>query len=291
LDIWVAGSEANVAAGLRVLGVPATWVGRLPNNAVGHRVLRGLAAHDIDVRHVVWTDAQDRVGLLYTEPAAPPRPPTTVYDRAASAAAGMSPADLPDDLLAAHQHLHVSGITPALSENCAQTVEDAIRRARAHRMTVSLDVNWRAMLWSAETARAALAPLLPQVDVVICSRLDAQRVFGLEGTAQEQVKALREQHGVPVAVLTAGADGAVGCVEDQCLTVPAIPMEKTIERIGSGDGFAAGFLAGYLNGSLLEGLHLGVAAAAFKRTVPGDMLVGTRAEIEAIRAAEEKPWR
>jgi 2-dehydro-3-deoxygluconokinase len=291
LDIWVAGSEANVAAGLRVLGVPTTWVSRLPDNAIGHRVLRGLTAQDIDVRHVVLTDAKDRVGLLYTEPGAPPRPPTTVYDRAGSAAAGMIPADLPDELLAAHTHLHVSGITPALSESCAQTVKDTIRRAHLHNLTISLDVNWRAMLWSAETAQAALSELIPSVDVVICSQSDALRVFGLQGTGQEQVQALRERYGVPVAVLTTGADGAVGCDASQTLTVPAVPVEKMTERIGSGDAFAAGFLAGYLETSLVEGLQLGVATAALKRTIPGDMLIGTRREIEAIRATEEKPWR
>ncbi len=291
LDVWVAGSEANVAAGLRVLDVPVTWVGRLPDNAVGRRVVRGLTSHDIDVRHVVWADAKDRVGLLYTEPGAPPRPPTVVYDRAGSAAAGLSPSDITEELLASHQHLHVSGITPALSESCARTVSDGVRRAHTHQMTVSLDVNWRSLLWSAETARAALTPLLPQVDVLICSQADAQRVFGLEGTAEEQVKAMRDRYSVPVAVLTAGADGAVACDADRCLAVPAAPLEKTVERIGSGDAFAAGFLAGFLNHSLEEGLRLGVAAAAFKRTVPGDMLVGTRREIEAIRTAEEKPWR
>ncbi len=290
-DVWVAGSEANVAAGLRVLGVPATWVGRLPDNAVGHRVVRGLTTHGIDVRHVVWTHARERVGLLYTEPGAPPRPPTTVYDRAGSAASGMMPIDLPDSVLLAHSHLHVSGITPALSESCAATVADTIRRARAHTMTISLDVNWRTMLWSAEAAHATLSKLLPQVDVVICSQLDALRVFGFTGTGPEQAKALREKYGVSVAALTTGADGAVGCDADHCLTVPAVPVEKMAERIGSGDAFAAGFLTGYLEGTLEDALQLGVAAAALKRTIPGDMLVGTRAEVEAIRAAEEKPWR
>lgn len=291
LDIWVAGSEANVAAGLRVLGVPATWVGRLPDNAVGHRVMRGLAAHDIDVRHVLWTGAKGRVGLLYTESGVSPRPPATVYDRAGSAAASMIPSDISDSLLALHSHLHVSGITPALSESCAQTVIDAVRRAHDHKMTVSLDVNWRSMLWSAETAHATLAPLLPLVDIVICSQSDARHVFGQEGTGTEQAKSLQGKYRVSVVVLTAGADGAVGCDTGQILTLPAITVEKTVERLGSGDAFAAGFLAGYLNGSLEEGLQLGIAAAALKRTVPGDMLVGTRGEIEAIRATEEKPWR
>ena len=291
LDVWIAGSEANVAAGLRVMGVPATWVGRLPDNAVGHRVVRGLTTHGIDVSHVVWTEARGRVGLLYTEPGAPPRSPTTVYDRAGSAAAGMMPTDIPDSLLLAHQHLHVSGITPALSESCAETVSDMIRRAHAKKLTISLDVNWRTMLWSAEAAHAALSKLLPQVDVVLCSQSDALRVFGLTGTGPEQARALREKYGVPIAALTTGADGAVGCDAEQCLTVPAVPVEKMAERIGSGDAFAAGFLAGYLEGTLEDALELGVAAAALKRTIPGDMLVGTRAEVEAIRAAEEKPWR
>lgn len=290
---WVAGSESNVAVALRTLGLSVTWVSRLPDNPLGQKVASTLRAADIDVSHVVWTPPEDRVGLFYAEPAAEPRATAVVYDRAHSASSFLSPADLPDSLFDTHRHLHVSGITPALSPSCAETVADAIQRAKARGRIVSLDVNYRAKLWPPEQAAATLAPLFRQVDVLFCARGDAERLFGMTGDDTSRAAGLRAQFGVPVVAVTAGADGAAGCDSSGCCAMPAIPIEATIERFGSGDAFAAGFLAEYLAGHALEpALRMGVAVAALKRTILGDMLNATRAEIEAVLAREGRAaWR
>jgi len=292
-DVWVAGSESNVAAALCAMGLSATWVSRLPDNPPGRKIEAALRAVGIDVSHVVWTPADERVGLFYAEPAAEPRSGSVVYDRAHSAASSLSPADLPDALFDTHRHLHVSGITPALSPTCAAAVADAIARAKARGRTVSLDINYRAKLWPPDAAAGALAPLLGQVDVLFCARDDAARLFGLTGDDACRASGLRARFGVPVSVLTAGASGAVGCDSEGCRAVSAVPVEATVERIGSGDAFAGGFLAEYLSGASLEAaLRMGAAAGALKRTILGDMLVATRAEVEAVLAREPRTaWR
>ena len=129
--------------------------------------------------------------------------------------------------------------------------------------------------------------------MLFCSRDDAERLFGLSGNDDARASGLRARFGVPVAVLTAGADGAVGCDADGCRAVPAVPVEVTVERFGSGDAFAGGFLAEYLRGaSLDQSLRMGAAAGALKRTILGDMLVATRAEVEAVMAQEPRTaWR
>ena len=293
LDVWVAGSESNVAAALCALGLSVSWVSRLPDNPPGHKVADALRAVGVDVSHVVWTPPGERVGLLYAEAGAEPRAGAVFYDRAYSAASFLSPADLPDVLFDTHRHLHVSGITPALSPSCADAVTDAVTRAKARGRTVSLDINYRAKLWTPEAAATALAALIPSVDLLFCAREDAARLFGLTGDDAARASDLRARFGVPVAALTAGADGAVGCDADGCRSVPAVPVETTVERFGSGDAFAAGFLAEYLKGASLEdALKMGVAAGALKRTILGDMLLATRADMEAVRAREGRAaWR
>ncbi len=247
----------------------------------------------MNVSPIIWAPSSERVGTFYAEPAAEPRGGTVIYDRAGSAASFLSPADLPDTLFDSHRHLHVSGITPALSPTCSRTVQDAIARAKARGMTVSLDVNYRARLWTPEAAAAALAPLIRQVDVLLCSRTDAARLFGLIGDAMDQARGMQDMFGVPQVILTNGSDGAVGCGAGECCVMPAIPIAQTVERFGSGDAFAAGFLAVYLSGGTLEeALRLGVATAALKRTIPGDMLAATRQEVEAVMAQEPSAtWR
>ena len=98
---------------------------------------------------------------------------------------------------------------------------------------------------------------------------------------------------MPVAAVTAGAGGATACDAHGPRSVPAVPVAETIERIGSGDAFAAGFLAEYLRGASLEdALEMGAAAGALKRTILGDMLIATRADVEAVRAREGRAaWR
>ena len=297
LEVWVAGSESNVVAGLRVLGRSVSWASRLPDNPLGRRIESALLAAGIDVSSVVWTPPGERVGTFYAEAAAPPRAGAVVYDRAGSAASFLCPSDLPDALLDRHRHLHVSGITPALSPTCAEAVSDAVRRAKARGRTVSLDVNYRAKLWTREAASQTLSPLLSQVDVLFCSHADAGRLFGLSGDAANQASGLRGRFGVPAVAVTSGSDGAAGCDSGGVCLLPAVPVEATVERFGSGDAFAAGFLSEWLAGSPLERcLRLAVAVAALKRTIPGDMLAATRADVEAVLGEEGDPeagagWR
>ncbi len=292
-EVWVAGSESNVAAALCALGHSVTWVSRLPDNSLGRKIETALRGLGVDVSPIVWTPPAERVGLFYAELAAPPRAASVIYDRAGSAASFLSPTDLPDTLFDTHRHLHVSGITPALSPTCAETVADALTRAKAMNLTVSFDVNYRAKLWTPEAASAALSPLIAQADLLFCSRDDAERLFGLSGDTASRASGLREKFGVPVVAVTSGSDGAVGCDSSGVCVIPAIPVETSLERFGSGDAFAAGFLSEYLAGaSLVHTLRFAVAVAALKRTIPGDMLIANRAEVEAILACDRAAaWR
>lgn len=284
-DLEVAGSESNVAGALCVLGRSVTWVSRLPSHALGRKIAADLRARGVDVSAIVWTPPTERVGLLYYEPSAA----SVVYDRAGSSATFLSPGDLPESLFMSHRHLHVTGITPALSASCAETVTDTVARAKANGMTVSFDVNYRAKLWPPSEATALLAPLMAQSDMIVCSRDDAQLLFHCSGDPVQQALSLWNRFCGPDIILTAGAEGAVGCSQGHCMAVPAVFLSSTVERLGSGDAFAAGYLAGFLDDwSMEQSLRLGAATAALKRTVLGDMLVGVRADVEALLPRETK---
>jgi sugar/nucleoside kinase (ribokinase family) len=129
---------------------------------------------------------------------------------------------------------------------------------------------------------------------LFCGMDDAARLFGVSGNSRERAQGLQKRFGCPLVTVTEGADGAAGCRASEIHAVPAFPVEQTVDRFGSGDAFAAGFLAGFLTGGLTlpHMLRLGAAAAALKRTNPGDMLLASRAEVDALaRAEEDTPWR
>ena len=267
--VHVGGSEANVAYALARVGVTSAWASVLPRNRIGERVAATLRAGGVDLSGVVWTDS-GRVGTYFVELASEPRSPSVVYDRAGSAICGATP-DLFDwDLVCAAKAFHVSGITFGLSPGTLEVGRTAVREARGRGCRVSLDVNYRTLLWPRAAAAQALRGLRGTLDLVICTSEDARDVFGLEGEAEELARGLQKQLDCPAAAVTIGPQGAVLAQGDTLARRPAIPVQA-VDRIGAGDAFTAGLLWGWLDGDLEAGLERGIAMASLKMTLHGDL--------------------
>jgi 2-dehydro-3-deoxygluconokinase len=192
LDFTFAGAEANVAAAVACLGGEAAFVTALPRNPLSEACLATLRGLGIDTRHIVLA-AEGRFGLYFVETGANQRPSTVVYDREASAIA-RTPASHYDwtAILQGAGWLHLSGITPALSQSAADATREAARRARELGLTVSCDLNFRNKLWNwrpgtdARTlAREVMATILPFVDLVVGNEEDAEDVLGLKAGASD----------------------------------------------------------------------------------------------------------
>lgn len=297
LDLTVGGAELNVAVGLRCLDVPSAFVTCLPDNSLGRLIERQARASGVDVSTFHWVDGgTDRVGLYFLEQGTDPRPSAVTYDRAQSAFARIAAGsfDWPV-LLAGASLLHISGITPALSEGCRSETFAAIRAANAAGIPVAFDLNYRSKLWSEAEARACFIELVPLVDILFTSRGGLRTFFGFEGDHETVLREARDRLGLAVVALTRKkskgsrtiqlASMALGqsnkiAVSDWCKV-------EIVDRLGGGDAFAAGFIAGYLEqpDDLTHAVRLGTAACALKHTVPGDFLCATRAEIEAVTSA------
>ena len=278
LDVWPGGAESNVAVAAARMGFRAAWVSRLPDSPLGRRIERAIHAGDVDTSEVLWT-GDERVGTYFIEYAPPPRRIEVVYDRKDSAAARMTPEHIPWEFLLDTRILHLTGITAGLSPSCLAVMAEACERAQQSGLTLSVDVNYRARLWSPSEAAEALLPLLRRATIVICGEADAATLFGLEGEAEQVLRDLQHLTGSPSVVLTIGERGALAITgDDQVFTQPALPA-TIVDRIGAGDAFSAGVLCGLLEGSLETGLRYGAAMSAHKLTTFGDMLCATRTEI------------
>ena len=281
LECRTGGSESNVAVALARLGLRAAWVSKLPANPLGVMIERRIRGFGVDTSGVLWEEG-GRAGVYFIEPGAMPRRARVLYDRAHSSASRMSPEEIDWSVLDSVRHLHLTGITPALSESCHATVTHALAEAKARGCTTSFDVNYRARLWSAEAAAQALEPLLAQVDLLITPLSDTQLLWNMPADAEATAAALRERFGVDVVAVTRGADGAL-CHDGQVRSAPSFPVRE-VDRVGAGDAFDAGLLFGFLQGDLDRGLTYGMAMAALKHTIPGDEFVATREEVESLLA-------
>ncbi len=282
LDMRIGGSESNMAVALSQLGRTVSWWSKLPDNPLGRRIASDIRRRGVDTAHVVWTGS-GRVGTYYIEFGTPPRPHSITYDRAGSVASTIEPADFEWRCLEDFRHLHLTGITAALSESCRETVLHAAREAKERGLSVSLDVNYRRKLWPPDRAGQALSEIMPHLDLLLCADGDATEVFGITGDPSKIAEGLRDKYGVRSIVVTAGLTGAVGIHDNSRFSVSAIEALE-VDRVGSGDAFDAGVLDGFLDADPERGMKYGVAMAALKRTMPGDELIATRAEIEELLA-------
>jgi 2-dehydro-3-deoxygluconokinase len=159
------GAESNVAVAQARLGLRVGWVSRVPDNALGQRVVGEIRRHGVDTSRVIWAQGE-RVGTYYIDLGRPPRSTNVIYDRAGSAFSRIEPGQVDWAYVRQASWLHLSGITPALGAGPRRTIEQAIQEAVSHNRVVSFDVNYRARLWTPEEAAAVLAPLLSRVTII-----------------------------------------------------------------------------------------------------------------------------
>ena len=187
--------------------------------------------------------------------------------------------------------LHLTGITPALSERVAQTVQRAAMLAKQAGWLLSFDVNYRGKLWTAAAARVGCAPFVATADILFMPLRDAVAIYGVAGDAETAVVQLHREFPHATIVLTLGREGAIGCeaTSGQIVRQSSFPAAGEIGRLGGGDAFTAGFLYGYLSATseqLPTALRWGAATAAIKYTIPGDMPLIEKSEVETLIASD-----
>ncbi|MGH2459447.1 MAG: sugar kinase, partial [Chloroflexota bacterium] len=193
-----------------------------------------------------------------------------IYYRRGSAASHLTPNDLDPSYFTGARYFHVSGINSALSPSCHETVLAAIDLAHQAGALVSFDPNVRLRLWDEETCRRTLRQLLPRCDLVLPGADEAELLTG----EADPERAAREIHrlGPRLVLVKLGPEGALALSEDGIIRVPALRLERVVDPVGAGDGFAAGFLSGQLRGwDIAESMRLGAAVGAAAMSVSGDV--------------------
>ena len=280
LDMYPAGAEANVATLLARLGRRTRWTGALPENPLGWLAAESLRAAGVDTSGVLWRD-HGRMGTYYVEFGAPPRGIQVTYDRAGSCAAELKVDEIDWTALLDGRLLHLTGITPALSDSCREVILAAVKRAQAGGVPVSFDVNYREKLWSATEAAKTIMPLVQGVDLLFCNAADARRVFSYSGPMQQVAQDLLECTRARHLVVTFADQGALLWNGKEWQHEPARPTQ-VIDRLGAGDALAAGVIHGWLEGDLSAGLRYGVTLAALALSQHGDMTVTTDEELKRL---------
>ncbi|MFI5895867.1 sugar kinase [Actinoplanes sp. NPDC051513] len=257
----IGGAESNVAVGVARLGGKSTWLGRVGPDATGALISRRLA--DAGVRAIAIEDTSF-TGLMVRFKRSGEFMHVD-YHRAGSAGSRLSPADIPAGEVREAGILHVTGITPALSDTCRAAVFQSVEIALAAGVPVSVDVNYRSKLWSPLDAAPVLRDLVSMADIVFASP-DEAALFVDDGDPLAGLAKL----GPTEVVVKDGGRGCVALINGERHQVPALPV-TVVDPVGAGDAFVAGYLADRLAGAGAgQCLRTAIAAGAFAVTVPGD---------------------
>lgn len=303
LDVCIGGAEANVAVALANLGHRAAMVSRVADNPLGEAALRHLRASGVDVSGV--STAPGRMGLYFVSPASGVRAASITYDREQSSFTLNEPATYDwDGLLDGADLLHLSGITPAVSEAGADAALDASKAAKAKGVRVSFDGNYRAQLWAkrGRDPRAILTELVAAADIFFGNHRDIALLLGREfsgdGEDRRREAALAAFEAFPnLQTIASTARYVVASdhhrisaridTRDGSAQSDEVDLTGIVDRIGAGDAFAAGVLHGLLSGaSAQKAADYGLALACLKHGLPGDASLFTQADIDAFLSGE-----
>jgi 2-dehydro-3-deoxygluconokinase len=294
LRLSTAGAESTVAIGMRRLGHDAVWVGVVGGDELGARVLRDLAAEGVDTRFA-RIDPDGPTGFMLRELRTAEYTGVSYY-RTGSAGSHLTA----DDVAVAFSAfevgagadsgigidvVHLTGITPALSETCAEAIRCAVRLARAASIPVSFDVNYRSTLSGSGTVADFVKELLPEITILFvgddelalvtdepdpeCAARDLLTCGPSEVVVKRGANGALAATAISAASVTASVTGsAVPAVS--VVSHPALPV-RVVDAIGAGDSFTAGYLAARCEGlPLAERLRWGSIAAACTVGTHGD---------------------
>ena len=298
LEATFGGGEANVVVSLAQFGLQAAFVSLLPANAIGDACIAFLRGKGVNTDSIVR--GGDRMGLYFLEAGANQRPSKVIYDRNHSAIMDSSVDVLEwEKVLSQARWFHVSGITPALSEGAAKLAMEAMKTAKKMGVTISCDYNFRKNLWKyGRKATEVMPELVRLADIGIANEEDCQLALGIRVTSEDwknSVEAGQVDLGVyrnlcekvleaypnlkMQAITLRQSHSADNNTWSACLhnrqafhTSASYEVQDIVDRVGTGDAFAAGLIYGLCTGkSDLEALEFATAASCLKHSIPGDM--------------------
>jgi 2-dehydro-3-deoxygluconokinase len=245
----LAGAETNVAIGLARLGLLSGWVSRVGSDAFGQYIKERLLSEKVNI-DCVRTDELNPTGFQLKSRVAA-GDPEVQYFRKHSAASYMGPSDLDRDYFLAFSHLHMTGIPLAISPDTRAFAKDALRVMKQGGRTISFDPNLRPSLWSSQEE---------MISVTNAFAFDADWVMpGIEEaellTGTCDVKAISKfylKQGVKLVVIKLGPEGAYYCTQADEGMVPGFKVDRVVDTVGAGDGFAVGLISGMLLGLQIE---------------------------------------
>jgi 2-dehydro-3-deoxygluconokinase len=308
LEATFGGGEANVAVSLANYGMDVEYMTVLPDNPIADACVQELRKFGVGTSKI--QRGEGRMGIYFLEGGANQLPSKVVYDRSYSAIAMAKPESIDwDSALDGVDWFHITGITPALSENAMEMSLQSVKKAKEKGITVSCDLNFRKKLWKyGKKAPEVMGELAKYVDIAVGNEEDCQKSLGITADVDvesgkldtDKYKAisdavLKAYPNMKLIAITlresksADINGWAACLNDRekFYLSRKYEIRDIVDRVGGGDSFAAGLIYG-LNKyeTRQEALEFAVAASCLKHSIIGDFNRVSVADVEKLMGGD-----
>jgi 2-dehydro-3-deoxygluconokinase len=309
LEASFGGGEANVAVSLANFKVPVSFVTILPDNPITDACIVDLRGYGVDTSNIVRDGT--RIGIYFLESGANQRASVVTYDRSSSSIASAAPGPLDwSRILNGASWFHITGITPAISQNAAALSLEALNVAHDMGITVSCDYNYRKNLWKyGKSAQEVMTEIVRLVDIGIANEEDCQKALGItvdqnslpnvveNGQLERQhyeklckkmmetFPNLKKQAITLRESFSADHNGWSACLYNgqNFFLSRRYEISDIVDRVGAGDAFAAGLIYGLLQNMPDEdALNFATGASCLKHSISGDYNRVSITEVERL---------
>lgn len=267
-DLAVAGAEFNVAVGVARLGHRVTYMTKLGKDPFGQRIIHVLNKNKIGNEFVAWSDTK-KTGFMLKGRVSQ-GDPDIFYFRAGSAASTLSVEDVEKIRFDEYSHIHLTGILPALSESTRAAVNLMFDKARQAGLLITFDPNLRPQLWpSQDVMIQSINDIASKADIVLPGTAEGKILMGSDDP--KKINAFYRNLGAKAVITKVGSQGAYVTTATEEYLVPGFKVDKVVDTVGAGDGFATGVITALMEGlPLKEAVRRGNAIGAIQVTSRGD---------------------
>ena len=265
-DLAVAGAEFNVAIGTARLEHKVTYMTKLGDDPFGKRITTVLKDNKIGDEFISFS--KERATGFMLKGRTSVGDPEIFYFRKNSAASTLNVEKID---LSNYGYIHLTGILPALSEDTKKATFSLIKKAKKQGLFISFDPNLRPQLWkSQEEMIQTINELASYADLVLPGQAEGKILIGTDD--EKEINDFYLQNGASICVTKCGSKGAYVSTKDgEGYMVEGYKVEKVVDTVGAGDGFATGVVTGLMEGlTLSEAVKRGTAIGAIQVMSRGD---------------------
>ena len=285
LEFFFGGTELNVAASLATMGCEVKHVGCVSDDFVGESALAFVKSFGIDTSFI--TQNGHPLGLYFLETGSSVRASRIAYNRLNGSFANIEAGKTDwQKALEGCGCFHWTGISPGISGSAYETLKEGLQAARAMGIEVTADPAYRSNLWKyGRSGNEVLKELVGYSTIFIGGVNEINEILGTQFSPDKEgfLEACRElKRQIPsihkifdkIRIgVTASSQQTQGraLVDGTYFETGLLEVNPVVDRIGTGDAFAAGLIYGLQHFGDEKTLHFANAACAIKHTILGDI--------------------